>query len=142
MILLVLRLVSKTTVLSLKKGGQMQLARKNVTSDPFVIYQLDEILAKEVEHLGIAEKPECFYNCDESGFPVDPSKCKQVGPIGKKSIQVTHGSNRENQTVFAACSEEGKDLDPIIVFKGQNLQSTWLGKESLKDTYYTASDNG
>ena len=69
--------------LSLKKGGQMQLARKNVTSDPFVIYRLYEVLRKEAERLGIMEKPECLYNCDESGFPHDPSKCKYVGPIGK-----------------------------------------------------------
>ena len=114
----------------------MQLARKNVTLDPFVIYQFYETLAKEVERLGIADKPEAFYNCDKSGFPVDPSKCKYVGPIGKKCTQVTHGSNRENQTVLAVCSAEGKALDPLIVFKGQNLQSTWLGKESLKGTYY------
>ena len=55
--------------LGLKKGGQMQLARKNVTSDPFVVYSFYEMLDKEVKRLGIADKPECFYNCDESGFP-------------------------------------------------------------------------
>ena len=68
----------------------MQLARKNVTYDPLVMYEFYETLAKEVEHLGISDKPEAFYNCDESGFPADPSKCKYTGPIGKKTIQVTH----------------------------------------------------
>ena len=33
-------------------------------------------------------------------------------------------------------------MDPLIIFKGKNLQSTWLGKESLKDTYYGVSENG
>ena len=63
----------------------MQLARKNVTYDPFVMYEFYETLAKEVEHLGISDNPEAFYNCDESGFPADPSKCKYTGPIGKKN---------------------------------------------------------
>ena len=27
-------------------------------------------------------------------------------------------------------------MDPLLIFKGKNLQSTWLEKESLKDTYY------
>ena len=63
----------------------MQLARNNVTSDPFVIYGFYETLAKEVQRLAIAHKPEAFYNCDESGFPVDPSKCKYIDPIGKKT---------------------------------------------------------
>ena len=132
----------KRQKLSLKKGGQMQLARKNVTSDPFVVYEFYETLSKEVERLGIANKPESFYNCDESGFPVDPSKCKYIGRVGKKTIQVTHGAIRENQTVLAVCSADGKALDPLIVFKGKSLQSTWLGSESLKDTYFAASENG
>ena len=51
--------------LSLKKGDQMQLARKNVTSDLFVVYGYYEMLKKEVESLGIQKRPECFYNCDE-----------------------------------------------------------------------------
>ena len=110
--------------LSLKKGGQMQLARKNVTSDLFVIYEFYETLAKEVERLGIADKPEAFYNCHESGFPVDASKCKYICPIGKKTIQVTHGANRENQTVLAVSSADGKALDSLIVFKGKSLQTT------------------
>ena len=71
--------------LSLKKGDQMQLARNNVTSDPFVIYEFYETLAKEVQRLAIAHKPEAFCHCDESGFPVDPSKCKYIDPIGKKT---------------------------------------------------------
>ena len=39
------------------------------------------MLNKEVERLGIQERPECLYNCDESGFLRDPTKCKYVGPI-------------------------------------------------------------
>ena len=50
----------------------MQLARKNDTSESFVVYGFYEMLDKEVKRLGIADKPECFYNCDESGFPTDP----------------------------------------------------------------------
>ena len=61
----------------------MQLARQNVTSDPFVVYGYYDMLKKEVERLGIQVRPECFYNCDESGFPRDPSKCKYLGPIGE-----------------------------------------------------------
>ena len=71
------------TQTELTKVAQMQLARKNVTSDPFVVYGYYQILKKEIDRLGIQERPECFYNCDESGFLRDPSKCKYVGPIGE-----------------------------------------------------------
>ena len=33
-------------------------------------------------------------------------------------------------------------MDPLIIFRGKNLQSTWLGNESPKDTYYVISENG
>ena len=32
-------------------------------------------------------------------------------------------------------------MDPLIIFKGKNLQSIWLGKKSLKDMYYGVSEN-
>ena len=51
-------------------------------------------------------------------------------------------SQQRNKTVLAVCSADGKALDPLIVFKGNSLQTTWLGLESLKDTYFTASNNG
>ena len=37
---------------------------------------------------------------------------------------------------------EGKALDLLIVFKGKFLQTTWLSLESLKNTYFAASNNG
>ena len=71
----------------------MQLARKNVTSDPFVVHDYYEMLKKEVEWLGIQERPECFYNCNESGFPSGPSKYKYVGPIGE-SLFIIRGYSK------------------------------------------------
>lgn len=128
--------------LSMKKGGQMQIARKNVTSDPFVIYRFYELLNKEVERLGIKDKPECVFNCDESGFPTDSLKCKYVGPVGEKCIPVTHGCNRENTTVLAVCCADGGAMDPLITFRGKNLQSTWLGEDAPKNSYFSVSDSG
>ena len=128
--------------LSLKKSGLMQIARKNVTSDPFVIYGFYDMLQKEVERLGIKDHPECFWNCDESGFPTDPSRWKTVGPVGSKTVRVTCGPNRENITVLAVCSANGNALDPLVIFKGKNLQSTWRGKKGLPDTFYGVSDSG
>ena len=67
---------------TLKKGGRMQLARKSVTSDPFVIYGYYEKLEEVVKQLGIEDRPECIYNLDETGFPTDPTKVKCIGTKG------------------------------------------------------------
>ena len=36
---------------------------------------------------------------------------------------------------------DGEAMDPVIIFRGKNLQSTWLGKESLKGAYNGVSEN-
>ena len=128
--------------LSLKKSGLMQIARMNVTSDPYVIYGFYDILKAEVDRLGIGNRPECFWNCDESGFPDDPSVCKSVGAIGAKTVRVTCGNNRSNTTVLAVCSAAGKAMDPLIIFKGAKMWNVWKGQAALPDTWYGHSENG
>ena len=64
----------------------MQLARKNVTSDPFVVYGYYKILEKEIQLLDVKDKPECVGNCDETEFPRDPTKWKHIGPVGKNHL--------------------------------------------------------
>ena len=36
----------------------------------------------------------------------------------------------------------GTALDPLLIFKGVNLQSTWSGKETLPETYFAVTENG
>ena len=127
---------------TLKKGGQMQLARKSVTSDPFVIYGYYETLEEVVKQLGIEDRPECIYNLDETGFPTDPTKVKSIGTKGAKTVRLTHGANRENITVLATCCADGNCLDPLIVFKGKRMQSTWVGENALMETQYAVSESG
>lgn len=122
--------------LSLKMSGLMQIARKNVTSDPFAIHWFYSMLEAEVHRLGIGDRPECFWNLDESGFPTDPSKWKTVEPVGSKTVRVSCGANRENTTVLAVCCADGTALDPLIVFKGKNIMSNGRGDEVPPETYY------
>ncbi|CAF3744594.1 unnamed protein product [Rotaria socialis] len=130
--------------LSLKKGGMMQIARKTVTSDPFVIYSFYELLGSEMNRLGIMNRPECIWNLDETSFPQDPSKTKTIGSKGNKTVRLTCGSGRENVTVLATVNAAGIALDPLIVFQGKNLQNTWIGNpdKTLPNTGYAVSDNG
>ena len=128
--------------LKLKKGGTMQLARKNVTADPFVIYGYYDLLQGELHRLGLSNRPECIWNLDETGFPHDPSKCKTIGSVGKKTIHVVCGANRENTTVLAVCCADGTALPPVVVFKGKHMQSTWKGTQEIPGTQYSVSENG
>ena len=72
--------------LTLKKEGLMQLPRKSVTSDPFIIYDFYELLEAEVKRLGLENRSECIWNCYEMGFPMDPSKFKLLMKKEKKQL--------------------------------------------------------
>ena len=44
--------------------------------------------------------------------------------------------------MLAVCCADGTALDPLIIFRGKKLQSSWLGSESLKNTHYAVSESG
>ena len=83
-----------------------------------------------------------IWNCDESGFPTDPGKCKVVSVRGEKAYKVTQGQGRENITTLTTCSAAGQVLDPMIVFASKNLQTTWKGDKALPNTWYSILDSG
>lgn len=128
--------------ITLKNRGMIQLARKSVTSDTFVIYGFYNLIKSEMERLQIPDRPECLWNLDEMGFPLDPSKSKTIGSIGTKTVRLTHGSNRVNISALATCCADDSAIDPIIIFKGKRMQRTWVGTSALPDTQYAVTDSG
>ena len=125
--------------LSLKKANMISSARKSATSNPFVIFDFYDVIEKIIEEKNL--KAENIWNCDESGFPHDPQKCRVVSVKGEVAYKVTCGSGRENTTTLAVVSAAGRVMDPLIIFSGKNFQSTWRGKKALPDTVpdYSAS---
>ena len=68
----------KQQKLSSKKAAIISAARKAATANPFIIFDFYEVVEKIKEK---KLKREQIWNCDELGFPTDPSKCKVVAPI-------------------------------------------------------------
>ena len=130
----------KRNKLSLKKAVNISAARKAATANLFVIFIFYETLEQEIKRNNLTAYQ--IWNCDESGFPVDPLKCKVVSVKGEIAYKVSCGARRENITTLAVCSASGQVLDPLIVFAGKNLQSTWRGNKALPNTYYAISESG
>ena len=51
-------------------------------------------------------------------------------------------AGKENITVLAVCSATGIALDPLIIFKGKHMQTTWYGDQALPNMFYGRSENG
>ena len=81
----------KRNNLLMKKATMISSARKSATANPFVIYdflQLDELVKSK--NLSAGQ----IWNCNESGFPSDPAKCKVVGVKGAPAYTATCGAGR------------------------------------------------
>ena len=135
-----LRLYMKRNNLSMKKANMISSARKSATSNPFIIFDFFDIIEKIIKDQNL--QGENIWNCDESGFPTDPTRAKVVGVKGETSYKVTSGAGRENITTLAACNAAGRAIGPLIVFKGANFQSIWRGRKPLPNTFYGISNNG
>ena len=130
----------KRNALSIKNAEMMSVARKKATENPWFIYEFYETLDKIVKEKKLTAAQ--IWNCDESGFPTDPSRCKAVTKRGEKAYRITLGAGRENTTTLATCNAAGCVMDPLIIYAGKNLQSSWRGNKALPDTMYSVSDSG
>lgn len=51
-----------------KKPEGLEIAWRNITSDPFIVYGFYTLLEEEIKKLKLDDKPSQIYNLDESGF--------------------------------------------------------------------------
>jgi len=49
--------------------------------------------------------------------------------------------NREWGTIFETCSAEGGTTDPLFLFKGKELQSTWFPKDTPPNWHFRCTEN-
>ena len=101
--------------LSMKRANMISAARKSATANPFIIYVIEEIIKEK------KLSAEQIWNCDESGFPMDPQKSRVVSVRGEVAYKVTCGPGRENTTTLAVCSAAGESTGSADNIRWQKL---------------------
>nr|CAD7431260.1 unnamed protein product [Timema monikensis] len=127
--------------LSLKKAEMLQKVRIDAR-DPEVVYDFFDMLRRVYDEHEMKDRGDFIFNCDESGFPSDPSKLRALGEKGKPLSRVSGGSGKENTTVLACVSAAGVALPPLIVFKGAAVQARHISESAYPGTTYSATSNG
>ena len=79
----------KNNNLSSKQATTLSTSRYNATKNPFVIYDFYDLVEKTIDELGIQDRPDLIWNCDESGLPHEPSKLKIISPKGQNTLLVS-----------------------------------------------------
>ena len=83
------KLFMKRNNLSLKEATKLCVDRYNATKNPFIVYHFYDILEQTINDLGIENRPDLLWNCDESGLPHEPKKCKVVSEKRQNTLQVS-----------------------------------------------------
>lgn len=75
--------------LSAKQAATLSNARYAATKNPFIIYHFHDLLEKTVEELGVEDRPDLIWNCDDSGLLHEPSKLEIISKVGGKTLLVS-----------------------------------------------------
>ena len=90
------KLFMKRNNLSLKEATKLCVARYNATKNPFIVYHFYDILEQTINDLGIENRPDLLWNCDESGFHTNLKNAKSF----LKKDKIRYRSVRELILLF------------------------------------------
>lgn len=110
--------VKRHTHLSLRKPEGLSRARAEGLNKAEVSKYFQN-LEKILKDYDLFDKPECIYNMDESGFPLNNRPTKVVSRKGKREVvSLTNVERGQNVTVAACMNASGAYLPPMVIFKG------------------------
>jgi hypothetical protein len=126
--------------LRIRKPENLSSARA-MGMNQIVVKAWFECYTEIVNRLGIAERPELFWNCDETGVQDQFDGGNAIGEVGKPCFRITPGERGETTTVLAAFNAAGEFADPMVIFKGKRIKSEWC-VGSPPNTLIKCSDKG
>ena len=97
----------------------------------------DEIVEKNNLH----DKPERFWNIDETGLTGNPISGKAYARKGSHAVVLNPNCGKTSYSVMFCISASGIYLPPFVVYKAAHLYDNWT-KGGPKDAVYTATESG
>ena len=139
------------------EGWWMQFKHRNsrirlCTADPLamvrsdcahqeVFYDYFKLLESTLDSLKLAGKPQCIYNMDETGMPLNAKQLKRIAPNGMKKVHGRSSGNKTQITVVVCANAAGNVIPLMVIFKGERLNHD-LTKGEVLGTLYGMSENG
>ena len=72
-----------------------------------------------VTKLNLTTKPDCIWNCDETGKQLSHDPVRVLAKKGTKSVVGRTSNDRTNITIMACANASGKKMPPMLVVKGK-----------------------
>ena len=86
---------------------------------------------------------EDIWNVDEHGIALGVcANTRVIGKAGKKRTYMQSPENREWVSIIETISATGKHIRPVVIFKGQNVQTSWFEEDNLPNWLIATSGKG
>lgn len=82
----------------------------------------------------MTDKPECIYNCDKSGMPLEHK------PIALKGTKKVTSGNKTQITILGCVSAAGQTIPPIVVFSGKRFNHELSKPGRMSDSGWMDSE--
>ena len=135
------RFIKRHKTLQVQFGRRIESQRMDGATEP-VIQAWFDAYKEVVKELGIEEKN--TYNMDESGYSIGTleSTCIIVDSTCRTRYQA-HASRQEwISAVECICADGSDNVPPFLIFKGQNIQRSWIPPAILHQWYFSANSKG
>jgi len=119
---------------------QLEHVRKEGATYEHVKRWFDAVGAMLQEH---KYNPADMWNMDESGFGIGEEQAMKVlVHLDSTQKHKVVGGKQEWATTIECISAAGEALAPLIIFKGQDMNTRWLNEQSPQGWHFATSKNG
>lgn len=120
------RFLQRNEQLSIRKPEGLSRARINGMTKEKVA-DFFNTLEKVIDTNNLRGKPECIYNVDETGMPLNNRPPNIVAMKGSKDVvSMTSVERGENVTVLACMNATGQYIPPFVIFKGVRKRDDFM----------------
>ena len=134
------RFLSRNPSVSLRSGDATAHVRMEAVNVENITAYFD--LLKEVyDELNLNDHPECIYNMDETGMPLEPRPPKIVAKKGAKKIRYRTSGQKAQITVIGCGNAVGQAQPPFTIYAAKQLNELWT-RDSIAGSRYAVSDKG
>ncbi|XP_020287527.1 uncharacterized protein LOC109856551 [Pseudomyrmex gracilis] len=120
------RFMQRNKEITIRKPESLSRARCNGMQEEKV-RDFYKMLEKVIDDNNLWDRPECIYNQDETGLPLNNRPPNIIAAKGSKDvISMTSVERGENVTVLACMNAAGQFIPPFVLFKGVRKRDDFM----------------
>lgn len=132
--------LKRNPTLTLRSGDATANVRMDAVNEQTMTAYFD--LLKDVfDQLNLKDHPECIYNMDETGIPLEPCPPKIITRKGVKKVRYRTSGQKTQITVIGCGNATGQSIPPFIIFSAKQLNPLWMRNE-IAGSRFAVSDKG